>query len=97
MKSSIIVEEKLKKVVEILFVKETLGINLYENISNYPELLPLVDELRRESYKLEYYALKGENEYYDQADKVREVIHGIEALMDSEPDYKKSKILKEIL
>ena len=97
MKSAKIVEEKLKKVVDVLFVKELLGMNIYDNLSSYPQLIPLVDILREEAYKMECLALNADKDYYAQLEVVKDVTESIKVLCKEIPDYKESKLFENLL
>lgn len=96
MKKCIVIEEKLKKVVETLFIRELVGINIYENLENYPVIQPDIEQLRNEAYTLEIMALNGEISYYNQLGKVTLLMEKINGILSGFEGYRKSKILFEI-
>ena len=83
--------EKLKKVIDVLYIKEVLGINLKERLNEYPEIQGKCDELV--TYALEYEILtlsKTDNESVRQ--KVKEKIIEIDSLCVRNPLYRRSLI-----
>ena len=96
MKKCRVDEEKMKKVVETLFIKELVGINIYENLENYPDILTDIELLRNEAYALEIMALNGEMSYYNQLGKVTVLMEKISSKLSEFKEYKKSKILFSI-
>lgn len=96
MKKCIVIEEKMKKVVETLFIKELVGTNIYENLEKYPVIQPDIEQLRNESYTLEIMALNGDISYYNQLGKVTLLMEKINGILIGFEGYRKSKILFEI-
>lgn len=96
MKKCTVVEEKLKKVVETLFIKELVGVNIYENLENYPVVHPDLETLRNEAYTLEIMALNGDISYYNQLGRVTLLMEEISSKLSCYKEYKKSKILFNI-
>lgn len=96
MKKCSVDEKKLKNVVETLFIKELVGINIYENLENYPLIHPDLDNLRDEAYTLEIMALNGEISYYNQLGRVTVLMEEISSKLSEFKEYKKSKILFNI-
>lgn len=96
MKKCSVDEKKLKNVVETLFIKELVGINIYENLENYPLIHPDLDNLRNEAYTLEIMALNGEISYYNQLGRVTLLMEEISSKLSEFKEYKKSKILFNI-
>ena len=96
MKKCIVIEEKMKKVVETLFIKELLGTYIYENLEKYPVIQPDIEQLRNESYTLEIMALNGDISYYNQLGKVTLLMEKINGILSGFEGYRKSKILFEI-
>ena len=96
MKKCRVIEEKMKKIVENLFIRELVGINIYENLEKYPVIQPDIEQLRNEAYTLEIMALNGEISYYNQLGKVTLLMNSIHSKLRGYEDYKKSKILFEI-
>lgn len=96
MKKSLVVEDKLKKVVEALFVRELLGVNIYENIDKYPVIQPDIEQLRNEAYSLEIMALNGDSGYYNQLGRVTLLMDEISLKLSDFKEYKKSLILFNI-
>lgn len=83
--------EKLKKVVDVLYIKEVLGINLKERLNEYPEIQGKCAELS--SYALEYEILtlsKTDNESARQ--KVEDKILEIDLVCSQIPIYRRSLI-----
>jgi hypothetical protein len=96
MKKCIIVEEKMKKVVEMLFIKELVGTNIYENLEKYPDIQPDIEQLRNDAYTLQILALNGDVSYYNQLGKVTLLMREIDGKLGCYDDYRKSRILFEI-
>lgn len=96
MKKYIVNEEKMKKIVEKLFVRELVGINIYENIEKFPEISNDIQQLREEAYTLEIMALNGEISYYNQLGNVSLLMKEIDSKLSVYKEYKKSKILFNI-
>lgn len=96
MKKCSVDEKKLKNVVETLFIKELVGINIYENLENYPSIHPDLDNLRDEAYTLEIMALNADLSYYNQLCRVTVLMEEISSKLSEFKEYKKSKILFNI-
>lgn len=83
-------EEKLKRVVEILYKKELLGIGLMERISEYPDINALCDEMVDIALKMEIAVLSKDKEYDVLKPLVVEKMLEIDRLCATIPIYRKS-------
>lgn len=97
MKSAKIDTEKMKKVVEDLYIKELLGVEVYSNINLCPQIIPLIDQLRTNLFAMLVYALDNSNDYYEQFESVKVIVQEIEAELSALPNWKSSELLKIIL
>lgn len=97
MKSAKINTEKMKKVVEDLYIKELLGVEVYNNINLCPQIIPLIDQLRTNLFAMLVYALDNSIGYYEQFESVNVIVQEIEAELSALPNWKSSELLKIIL
>ena len=83
--------EKLKKVIDVLYIKEVLGINLKERLNEYPEIQGKCIELSNIALEYEVLTLsKSDNGIVKQ--RVKEKIIEIDSLCIQNPLYRRSLI-----
>lgn len=83
--------EKLKKVIDVLYIKEVLGINLKERLNEYPEIQGKCIELSNIALEYEILTLsKSDNGIVKQ--RVKEKIIEIDSLCIQIPIYRRSLI-----
>lgn len=83
--------EKLKKVIDVLYIKEVLGINLKERLNEYPEVQGKCIELSNIALEYEVLTLsKSDNGIVKQ--RVKEKIIEIDSLCVQIPIYRRSLI-----
>lgn len=83
--------EKLKKVIDVLYIKEVLGINLKERLNEYPEIQGKCIELSNIALEYEVLTLsKSDNGIVKQ--RVKEKIIEIDSLCIQIPIYRRSLI-----
>lgn len=97
MKSAKIDEEKLKKVIEVLFVREFLGITIYDNLTQYPQITHLIDRMRNELLRMICYALDNNSEHLRAKEEVLLTVQELEAELRIIPIWKISPIFDTML
>lgn len=95
MKNTKLNEEKMKKVIDKLFLKEMLGINVYDDINNYPQFCPLIDRLRASIYQMMCYIFEGNIEHCGAKEVALQEIEELEKELLKIPEYKSSKLFKK--
>lgn len=83
-------EKKLKKVVELLYVKEIVGKALYEKINDYPTIKEKADELTDAALNLELSILTKNNNYERLKESTKEKLLELDKLSSENKYYRKS-------
>ena len=83
-------EIKLKRIVEILYKRELLGINLMEHINEYPDINNLCNDMVDTALKMEIAVLSKNKDYDILKPMVIEKIKEIHNLCSQIPMYRKS-------
>lgn len=86
-------EEKLKKIIEKLYINEILGKGLIGQINQYPEVIPIIEELRITAYDFEANRMKKKNDVSDLRNKVEGMILMLDNSIQELPNYKQSRVL----
>lgn len=87
-----IVIEKLKKIIEEMYVKELLGVGIYDNIPDY--ILNDIEILRKSALEYEIAALKNDPNYDTLRRNVGDVLNRIaDKLKKDEKNWRKPPYL----
>lgn len=84
-------EKKLKKVVELLYVKETVGKALYEKINDYPTIKEKADELTDAALTMTIAILK-KTKNCEQKESTKEKLLELDKISSSNKLFRKSLI-----
>lgn len=84
-------EKKLKEIVNILYIKELVGQNIYEKLNSFPQLYLVCEELADVAYNYEVSILMG-NTNIDIRKQVEEKILIIHQIATDVADYRQSGI-----
>lgn len=83
-------EKKLKKVVELLYVKEIVGKALYEKINDYPTIKEKADELTDAALNLELSILTKNDNYERLKESTKEILLELDKMSSENKFYRKS-------
>lgn len=86
-------EEKLKKIIEKLYINEILGKGLIGQINQYPEVIPIIEELRSTAYDYEVQRMNKKNDVSNLRKKVEGMILRLDNSIQELPNYKQSRVL----
>lgn len=92
MKSVKINEEKIKKIVKIIYIKEILGKALYERLDDYPIINNKSNELIEIAVPFEIQVLKKEGDYFSTKSVIKDKILELHKLCLGNELYRKSLI-----
>lgn len=91
MKKMEIVIEKIKKIIEEMYVKELLGVSLYDSIPE--DVMDGINELRTAALEYEMGALKNDPDYGIQHKKVGQILDRLKNRLLQEKNWRKPPYL----
>jgi hypothetical protein len=83
-------EKKLKEIVNILYTKELLGLNIFDNIDQYPQLITECDKLAVLAFNYEVEVIN--KQITTSRKSLEETIININTIASSIPTYRQSQI-----
>lgn len=83
-------EKKLKELVNILYTKELLGLNIYEHINEYPQLITECDKLAVLAFNYEVEVIG--KQITTSRKSLEETINNINSIASTIPTYTRSQI-----
>lgn len=83
-------EKKLKELVNILYTKELLGLNIYEHINEYPQLITECDKLAVLAFNYEVEVIG--KQITTSRKLLEETINNINSIASTIPTYTRSQI-----
>lgn len=86
-----IVIEKIEKIIEEMYVKELLGVSLYDSMPE--DMLDDINELRKSALEYEVTALKNDPAYDLSWQRVNRILNKLNNRLESEKNWRKPPYL----